>query len=267
MAGKRRSRPVTDEQIVALYQENHSAYVTARALGIGSTTVERVLTKHQVPRPGLAKWREKATKFRGQEIEIKEAYESGLTLAQLRGRFGEASDYALKHAIRRAGGVLRDNPAPLTKAGEVEKIRSLHQSGMSQMAISIAIGRSQSFVGRTMRRNGIKAHRPHGKTHSMWRGGRYKDASGYIRAWVAADDPMACMALSTGHVLEHRLVMARKLGRPLLISETVHHLDGDRANNHPDNLQLRQGKHGKGTVMCCRDCGSFNVAATSIGEN
>jgi hypothetical protein len=37
---------------------------------------------------------------------------------------------------------------------------------------------------------------------------------------------------------EHRLVMARSLGRALLPSESVHHVDGDRLNNRLDNLEL-----------------------------
>lgn len=42
-----------------------------------------------------------------------------------------------------------------------------------------------------------------------------------------------------GHQLkEHRLVMERVLGRPLAPNENVHHLDGDRLNNDPSNLEL-----------------------------
>src|SRR5580704_2921038 len=37
---------------------------------------------------------------------------------------------------------------------------------------------------------------------------------------------------------EHRVVMERKLGRPLAKGANVHHLDGNRANNDPDNLEL-----------------------------
>src|SRR2546428_9821753 len=41
-----------------------------------------------------------------------------------------------------------------------------------------------------------------------------------------------------GMMLEHRSVMERILGRELLSTESVHHKNGDRLGNRPDNLEL-----------------------------
>lgn len=55
---------------------------------------------------------------------------------------------------------------------------------------------------------------------------------GYVRIY----SPDSLMADRRGYVLEHREIAAQKLGRPLTSEEVVHHIDGVKTNNSPDNL-------------------------------
>lgn len=62
--------------------------------------------------------------------------------------------------------------------------------------------------------------------------GRYVNKDGYVRVKVPG------VVGNGGWVLEHRVVMEQRLGRGLLPGENVHHIDGNKENNHPDNLEL-----------------------------
>ena len=66
---------------------------------------------------------------------------------------------------------------------------------------------------------------------------RTKRTDGYIYTWLKHDDFLYPMTLG-GRILEHRLVMAKKLGRCLQPWEMVHHKNGKRDDNRPENLEL-----------------------------
>ena len=88
---------------------------------------------------------------------------------------------------------------------------------------------------------------------------------GYALVYVPTEDPFACMRPeSHRYVLEHRLVMARHLGRPLERHETVHHINGDKLDNRIENLQLRRNHHGNGQTHRCLDCGSHNIESIPL---
>lgn len=79
-----------------------------------------------------------------------------------------------------------------------------------------------------------------------WKGGRQVEAKGYIKVPVSPEDIFYSMADGHHRVFEHRLIMARHLGRPLLRSEQVHHLGTkypqgsyeDKGDNRIENLEL-----------------------------
>lgn len=76
--------------------------------------------------------------------------------------------------------------------------------------------------------------------HSSWKGGKtIKDGYVYIR--LRPTDPYYSMAKKGGYIREHRLVMAKHLGRCLLRDEIVHHKNGVKGDNRIENLELIQG--------------------------
>ena len=114
---------------------------------------------------------------------------------------------------------------------------------LQQWKVAEMMGRDRETIRRWCKRLGIRTQSVgprRGEGHPEWKGGRRLVG----RYWYiyCPDHPRAT---KSRYVLEHRLLMEKKLGRFLEEKEVVHHIDGDPQNNALDNLMVfsSNGEH------------------------
>lgn len=130
-----------------------------------------------------------------------------------------------------------------------KKIAQLCDGTRRSTEIAEMLGDNAKYVQRTMlkfdlpRRNrgGQK-----GKDNGSWKSGRHVDLDGY----VTVPCPEGMRGRAIGRILEHRMVMAQKIGRDLRPEEVVDHIDGLHLHNAPSNLRLfsSNAEHLKATI-------------------
>jgi hypothetical protein len=87
------------------------------------------------------------------------------------------------------------------------------------------------------------------ENHYNWKGGINLNKQGYVVEYVKKSNLYFSMAANShragGYILQHRLVMAKHLGRCLEPFEVVHHINGNKQNNKIENLRLtNRNSHG-----------------------
>lgn len=206
-----------------------------------------------------------------QESNVVRRYLARERTASLQAEFGITANtirkilkrYGHGDEVRSCGGRYRD-----FSPDEVGEMARLWKSGLSQTVIARQFSTGQTTVSKLLSKAGftVVSRKPVGEKHGSWKGGRVVGGGGYIAIRTPSTHRFASMATRSGYVPEHRLVMAEHLGRTLSRSESVHHINGDITDNRIENLQLRQGQHGKGIVARCLDCGSHNVSGVHLTE-
>ena len=258
-----------DDLVMSLYAELNSAYKVASRLDVSHKYVYRVLHARGASVPGWTDEkpsRRKLTKER--EAEALNDHANGMTFKAMAEKYG-CSAWAIRYAVKRNAAERRPwgGQSRRFSDDEIAEMKRLISDGWSQAGIAAKLETSQCVVSRVLRNQGVENRfKASGEKHGSWKGGISKTQNGYLMRLVQPSHPMAPMRTSTGYILEHRLVMAESIGRPLHKTETVHHINGDVTDNRIENLELHHGRHGKGIVLRCRCCGSYDLEEVGMGK-
>lgn len=244
------------------YRSGVTCQRIAQRLGVSFAIVKRVLEEEGVYEPG----RRFAGRYSAeQKREMAERYLAGETCGGIAKRFG-CTRLNVRNILIRQGVEIRTYRTYPLDPALAPIIKARRDDGLNFTTIARELGLPPHRVLRWAREMGIsdfKAKR--GADSPAWRGGRTTH-HGYSHIRIDPSDPLHEMAGRNDYAPEHRIVVARSLGRPLTRHETVHHINGDRQDNRLENLQLRKGQHGKGVVYVCHSCGSHDVGPVQLAE-
>ena len=142
---------------------------------------------------------------------------------------------------------------------QAEQLVEYVRQGLLSHEIAALMGKSPKSIQKAYVRFGLPRLSNicprYGTDNPAWKGGIHVSHNGYIYV----RKPNHPFANLHGYVPQHRLVVEQRLGRFLLPSEAVHHIDGNHANNDIANLEVfsSNGDHLRATLRGIR----HNVSA------
>lgn len=175
-----------------------------------------------------------ATKRSFSDQEVIDQYEHGHSSTEI----GQTLGISGAHVLR----ILRSNGVKTRPASENKQLSHSRPSTKAKLSAA-AKGRRHGEAAKQKLRDIT------GPDHPLWRAGL--TLSGGYLVFTASKDNGA----HAGRAV-HQIVAEWKHGRRPLSGEHVHHIDGNKLNNHPDNLTILTAQehaleHGLGRKKAC----------------
>lgn len=140
--------------------------------------------------------------------------------------------------VERYGLTLKQRKKPAARDSMKQQILAIAGGNQTSAQIAKAVGCSEKHVQNLLRTHNaprLSRGARHGAENPSFREGRIVDLDGYALVRAPGGHPHA---RTTGMMFEHRLVVERQLGRYLLPTEVVDHIDGLHLHNDPGNLRV-----------------------------
>jgi flagellar basal body rod protein FlgC len=193
---------------------------------------------------------------------IRRMCEQGMCCQEIADAIG-SSDASMAHYLRKHSlkATRKKPPArPTACSRQHETVKAMAEAGATLQSTAEVVGTTHHRVSQYLQAQGIErpawrqpppeahpmARRTDGALNPQWKGGRMRDKDGYVLLWK----PGHPEANRHGYVREHRIVMARTIGRPLRPGEVVDHINDIRDDNRPVNLRVfaSNGEHLSATL-------------------
>jgi hypothetical protein len=150
------------------------------------------------------------------------------------------SSICRQNHIQKSKNLIPVNPSGLCMCGCGEKTSIANRNSKRDMYV-------KGFPTRFIPGHGsLNSARKNSKAKHGF--GVYKDQNGYLSvrfSTLSKEEQQKFQSMVINYagfpaIRQHRLVMARHIGRPLIEKENVHHINGQRADNRIENLELWQ---------------------------
>lgn len=179
-------------------------------------------------------------KFKDDEVsqrEICRLYESGENSIGAIAKMFSCSQTPIRKVLMNRGVVI-DSSNHITANGRL-RISQLRKEQIARGEFHLPNLRAPDDISESVR----------GDKNRKWNGGRVVSQKGYV--YVLDPESMdKNMHGKRRYLLEHRLIMEGILKRKLLTGEHVHHINGIKSDNSPENLMVVINKMHYGHVNC-----------------